>query len=146
MELDTPQVITTPHLQYYSYSHPPLKLSTCWEAGTQNEPSKDHPRGPGDLLGSRSCWGGKAGTCGGKKDIHPNMPRSCSSVLIGFTTGSIIRTSLREKVNPKDWQVASPLVIIGLSPIFSGLFQVIMANPEELQQNWNHSPTLFKLI
>ena len=29
---------------------------------------------------------------------------------------------------PKDWQVASPLVMQGFSK-FSGLFQVIMANP-----------------
>ena len=43
-------------------------------------------------------------------------------------SGSTIRTSLHGKINPKDWQVASPLVMQGVSK-FLGLFQVIMANP-----------------
>ena len=48
------------------------------------------------------------------------------------TTGSTIRTLLHGKINPKDWQVASPLVMQGFSH-FLGLFQVIMANPELVQ-------------
>ena len=43
--------------------------------------------------------------------------------------GSTIRTLLHGKINPKDWQVASPLVMQGFSIFFKGLFQVIMANP-----------------
>ena len=43
-------------------------------------------------------------------------------------TGSTIRTLLNGKINPKDWQVASPLVMYGFS-YFLGLSQAIMANP-----------------
>ena len=44
-------------------------------------------------------------------------------------SGSTISTLLHDKINPKDCQVASPLVIQGFSN-FLGLFQVTMANPE----------------
>ena len=36
---------------------------------------------------------------------------------------------LHDKINPKDCQVASPLVKIGFQPNFLGLFQVTVANP-----------------
>ena len=45
-------------------------------------------------------------------------------------SGSTISTLLlHDKINPKDCQVASPLVIQGFSNCL-GLFQLIMANPE----------------
>ena len=44
-------------------------------------------------------------------------------------SGSTRSTLLHGKIHPKDWQVASPLVMSRVSPIFLGLFQVIMANP-----------------
>ena len=50
-------------------------------------------------------------------------------VISQASTGSTIRTLLNGKINPKDWQVASPLVMWGFS-YFLGLFQVIMGNPE----------------
>ena len=43
-------------------------------------------------------------------------------------SGSTRSTLLHGKIHPKDWQVASPLVMQGFSNFF-GLFQVIMANP-----------------
>ena len=44
-------------------------------------------------------------------------------------SGSTRSTLLHGKIHPKDWQVASPLVMSRVSPIFFWLFQVIMANP-----------------
>ena len=60
-------------------------------------------------------WGGVVQTCGWDQE---------------WSTGSTIRTLLHGKINPKDWQVASPLVMQGFSN-FLGLFQVIMANPDQ---------------
>ena len=51
--------------------------------------------------------------------------------------GSTIITLLHEKINPKNWQVASPLVMQGFSN-FIGLFQVIMANPVLWDDFINH--------
>ena len=44
-------------------------------------------------------------------------------------SGSTIVTLLHGKINPKNWQVASLLVMSRGFPIFLGLFQVIVANP-----------------
>ena len=52
-------------------------------------------------------------------------------VVIGPQPGSTISTLLHDKINPKNCQVASPLVIQGFSN-FLGLFQGIMANPVNL--------------
>ena len=62
-------------------------------------------------------------------------------------TGSTKSTFLHGKISPKDWQVASPLVMQGFSN-FLGLFQVIMANPDDtsgkrLHAYFQHHQVLF---
>ena len=52
-------------------------------------------------------------------------------------------TVTMDKINPKDCQVASPLVIQGFSNFF-GLFQVIMANPTK-QETVEDKNSLLKL-
>ncbi len=58
-------------------------------------------------------------------------PTSRSDPQCNYWTGSTMfaPTVTMDKINPKDCQVASPLVIQGFSN-FLGLFQVIMANPD----------------
>ena len=50
-----------------------------------------------------------------------------SNTTLEDIAGSTIRTLLHGKINPKDRQVASPLVMQGF-PMSLGLFKVVMAN------------------
>ena len=63
--------------------------------------------------------------------INPK-PRVLETMFLGGRTGVHHKHLVTwENRAPKDWQVASPLVMVSGFSYFFGLFQVIMANPED---------------